>query len=47
MIFYLGDDMNIAEFWFFLLAAVALLGSPGPAIAALLAVAELKAGQEV
>ncbi len=30
--------MNITEFWVFLLAAIALLGSPGPAIAALLAV---------
>lgn len=29
--------MHIAEFWVFLLAALALLGSPGPAIAALLA----------
>lgn len=30
--------MNTTEFWVFLLAAVALLGSPGPAIAAILAV---------
>ena len=30
--------MNITEFWVFLLAAIALLGSPGPAIAAILAV---------
>lgn len=33
-----GDIMNITEFWVFLLAAIALLGSPGPAIAAILAV---------
>lgn len=30
--------MNITELWFFVLAAIALLGSPGPAIAAILAV---------
>jgi len=30
--------MNISELWLFLFAAIALLGSPGPAIAAILAV---------
>ena len=30
--------MRIAEFWVFLMAALALLGSPGPAIVALLAI---------
>ena len=30
--------MSVSELWFFLIASVALLGSPGPAIAALLAV---------
>ena len=34
----LGQIMNISELLAFLLAAIALLGSPGPAIAALLAV---------